>query len=36
MANAIIPTQDGGFLMVGNQWVDGKGYEGWLVKIDNF
>lgn len=36
MASAIIPTQDGGFLMVGNQWVDGKGYEGWLVKIDNF
>ena len=34
--NMIIPTQDGGFIMSGNQWVDGQGYDGWLVKIDNF
>jgi hypothetical protein len=32
--NSLIPTQDGGYLMGGYSYANGKGYDGWLVKID--
>ena len=31
--NALIPTQDGGYLIGGYSWEQGRGYDGWLVKI---
>lgn len=37
-ANDIIRTQDGGYIVVGytDKYAEGKGYEQWFVKIDNF
>ena len=32
--NTLIKTQDGGYMMGGYTFVNGKGYDGWLVKID--
>jgi hypothetical protein len=33
--NSLIPTQDGGYMMGGYTFINGKGFDGWLVKIDN-
>jgi hypothetical protein len=33
--NTLIPTQDGGYMMGGYTFVNGRGYDGWMVKIDN-
>lgn len=33
--NNLINTQDGGFMMAGYSYVEGRGYDAWLVKIDN-
>jgi hypothetical protein len=35
ITDALIPTQDGGYMMAGYTYSDGRGYDGWLVKIDN-
>lgn len=32
--NTLITTQDGGYMMAGYTFVNGRGYDGWLVKID--
>lgn len=32
--DTLIPTSDGGYMMGGHTWVTGKGFDGWLVKID--
>lgn len=32
--NTLITTQDGGYMMGGYTFVNGRGYDGWLVKID--
>jgi hypothetical protein len=32
--NALIPTQDGGYMITGYSFVEGRGYDGWMVKID--
>jgi hypothetical protein len=31
--NALIPTQDGGYMIGGFTWQEGRGYDAWLVKI---
>jgi len=33
--NSLIPTQDGGYIMGGYTFINGRGYDGWLVKIDS-
>jgi hypothetical protein len=33
--NTLIPTQDGGYMMGGYTFINGRGYDAWLVKIDN-
>jgi len=34
-SNTLIKTQDGGYMIGGYTWVNGSGYNAWLVKIDN-
>jgi hypothetical protein len=34
-SNTLIKTQDGGYMIGGYTWVDGSGYNAWLVKIDS-
>ena len=31
--NALITTQDGGYMIGGFTWADGRGYDAWLVKV---